>query len=469
MPELFPFQKAAVEKLEKVAAVLIGDDMGLGKTVEAIALDLKRRADFPDLKLRTLVVCPLSMVATWTKTYYEWAPHLRILPINNKDRSYFVDELNDDNFDVFVCHWPSLRLMPQLSERSWYHVIADEAHALQNRKSKQSVHLKEIKTFYRTALTGTPAYDKPDDLWSILNWLYPKYWSSYWKYYNEHIIFHNFNGYKTIVGVANPEKLQKEMEQFYIRRKKEEVIWDLPDKYYTTVNVDLHPAQRRAYNSMRDKMMAWIGEHEQEPVVAPIIIAQLIRLQQFACAFAEFNEEKQKLKLSAPSSKIDAAVEIIESTDAQVVVFSQFSQVIDLLCDRLEKKGISVGKFTGGTSAVDRAKIVSEFQDGKIKVFAGTIAAGGVGITLTAATVCIFTDRSWSNALNLQAEDRLHRIGQKSAVQIIDIIANDTIDAKRIKVIQQKWEWIKRLIGDSKSDPKMDESDDEEYDDDEEL
>lgn len=411
--------------------------------------------------MKTLIICPLAMVSTWTRAWFAWAPDLNILPINNKDRSHFIDELEQENYDVFIMHWPALRLIPELEEVKWFHVIADEAHALQNRNSKQSKTLKRIPAGYKTALTGTPAFDKPDDLWSILNWLYPRYWSSYWNYYNDHILFENFNGYKTVIGVNNPEKLQSEMSGFYIRRKKEDVLVDLPEKYYTEIRVDLHPKQARAYKSMKDDMLAWIGEREAEPVVAPVVIAQLTRLQQFACAFAEFDEEKGKMMLSEPSSKIDAVMEIIESTGQQVVVFSQFAQVIKLLAARLDKKGITVGKFIGETPADERARIVSGFQEGKVQVFAGTIAAGGVGITLTAASTVIFIDRSWSAALNLQAEDRLHRIGQKQAVQVIDIIANDTIDRKRIKIIQTKWAWIKRLIGDTKADPTAEDFDDD--------
>jgi SNF2 family DNA or RNA helicase len=296
--------------------------------------------------------------------------------------------------------------------------------------------------------------------------LYPQFWSSYWQYYNNHIMFDNFNGYKTIIGVNNAEKLQRDMTGFYIRRLKEDVLDDLPEKYYSERRVDLTPQQRRAYNSMKDNMLAWIGDHEHEAVVAPVVIAQLTRLQQFACAFAEFDQDKGKMMLSEPSSKIDEVLDIIKSTNEQVVVFSQFAQVIKLLATRLEKAGITCGKFIGETPADERARIITGFQDGKIQVFAGTISAGGVGITLTAASTVIFIDRSWSNALNLQAEDRLHRIGQKSAVQVIDIIANDTIDAKRIKVIQNKWQWIKRLIGDTKVDPTMDDFIDEDGDDD---
>ena len=463
--KLFNFQAEAVDKLKGVKAVLIGDDMGLGKTFEAIALDLERRSHFPEYKLKTLIICPLAMVSTWTRTWFQCAPELNILPINNKDRSHFVDELSQDNYDVFIMHWPALRLIEELEEVKWFHVIADEAHALQNRNSKQSKALKRIPAGYKSALTGTPAFDKPDDLWSILNWLYPRYWSSYWQYYNDHILFENFNGYKTVIGVNNPQKLQDEMSAFYVRRLKQDVLLDLPEKYYSERRVDLHPQQARAYKTMKEDMLAWMGEREAEPVVAPVVIAQLTRLQQFACAFAEFDEVRDKMILSEPSSKLDAVMEIIESTDQQIVVFSQFAQVIKLLAARLEKKGITHGKFIGETPADERARIISGFQEGKIQVFAGTISAGGVGITLTASSTVVFIDRSWSAALNLQAEDRLHRIGQKQAVQVIDIIANDTIDRKRIKIIKTKWEWVRRLIGDTKVDPKAEDFDDADDDD----
>jgi SNF2 family DNA or RNA helicase len=457
--KLFEFQREAVEKLQKVGSILIGDEMGLGKTVQAIALDLARRADFYNYKLKTLVICPLSMISTWTRWWLTMAPELRILPINNKDRSYFIDEALGDSYDVFICHWPSLRLMPELKEINWFHVIADEAHAMQNRKSKQTIALKALPAAYRSALTGTPAFDKPDDLWSILHWLYPKYWSSYWRYFDKHIIYTNYNGYRTIVGVANEDQLREEMAGFYIRRRKADVLKDLPDKYYSEISVDLAPQQRRAYDSMKKNMMAWIGEHEQEPVIAPIVIAQLTRLQQFAAAFGEYDEDSHKMRLSEPSTKLDAVIELIEDSSDQIVVFSQFAQMIKLLAQRLQRKGITCGIFTGSTPSSERGAIIENFQAGKIKVFAGTIAAGGVGITLTASSTVIFLDRAWSPSLNLQAEDRLHRIGQKSAVQVIDIIATDTIDAARIKHINLKWSWLKKLIGDDLTEDEINQMD----------
>ena len=449
MLELFPFQKYSVEYLVDKRSSLLGDDMGLGKTVQAIALDLERRKKQSELMKdpKTLVITYLGIIPAWVKHFQDWSD-LKVIAINNKDRSEFLESLEFGDHDVYVCHWQALRLIDELQHILWFHIIADECHALQNKKSQQTKALKSYKSWYKTGLSGTPAFDKPDDLWSILNWLYPEHWSSYWKYYNEHVLYTEYDGYRTIIGVNNEEKLQKEMAGFYIRRRKEDVLLDLPEKYRSEIVVELSPKQRRAYEQMRKEMIAWVGEHEDEPVAAPVVIAQLTRLQQFATTYGVIDPDDGRMLMSEPSTKIDAVIDIVQSTGGQVVVFSQFAQVIKLLGQKLDTLRISHGLFIGETKAEERAQIIERFQAGKLRVFAGTIAAGGTGITLTAASTVVFIDRAWSPSNNRQAEDRLHRIGQKNAVHVIDIIAKDTIDAKRIKQINMKWSWILKLIGD---------------------
>lgn len=354
-------------------------------------------------------------------------------------------------------HWQGLRIIEDYLYRViWFHIIADECHAIQNRKSLQTKALKRLRTWYKTGLSGTPAYDKPDDLWSILNWLYPDYWRSYWSYYNRHITWVDYDGYRTIVGVQNQKELQQQMSGFYIRRRKEDVLPNLPEKYNSKLYVDLTAKQARAYESMRKDMLAWVGEHETEPIAAPIVIAQLIRLQQFSGSHGYIDPDTDKMLMAEPSSKLDEVMRIIQETNEQIVIFSQFSQMIKLLGKRLEKSDISHGLFIGDTPTKQRAEIINRFQDGHLRVFAGTIAAGGVGITLTAASTVVFIDRSWSAATNLQAEDRLHRIGQKNAVHVIDIIANGTIDSKRHEEINLKWSWIKMLLGEGDDDDEYD-------------
>lgn len=431
-----------------------------GKTVTAIAIDAEKRKSF-DHPAKTLVICPLSVINTWVRHFADWAPHLNVIAINNKNRKPFMEAMENSfnnafsiGYDVFIMHYPAVRLEPDVAKYPWFHVIGDEIHSLQDRKSSQSKAVKKIKTFYKTGLSGTPVFNKPDDLWSILNWLYPKYWRSYWSYFKRYIKWVEWNGYRTVIGVENEEELQNLIAGFYSRIKKKEVLPDLPDKYYSTLKIQMHPKQAKAYKAMKKDMLAWVGEHEHEPINAPVIIAQLIRLQQFASAYAElditedkYGEQKVRVRLSEPSTKIDAVMEIINETDEPIVVFSQFSQMVELLAQRCEKAGISCGLYTGSVAKDDRDRIEDEFQAGKLRVFAGSIKAGGLGLTLTASSTVILLNREWAQSLNEQCIDRLDRIGQKNAVHVIDIEAEDTIDVERNMGIAMNWQVIKRLLG----------------------
>lgn len=496
---LYPFQQESVTKFLDVPAVLNGDDMGLGKTVQAIALDVEKRKKFADKfngRPKTLVVTRTSVMGSWARHYNEWAPELKVMVIDRKNRSAFAQSFLDGKHDVYVMHWAAIRLLPELHQTKWFHIIADEVHAIKNRKAQQTQAFKKIQTVFKQGLSGTAADNRPDDIWSILNWLYPRQWTSYHSFYNRHILFqeivNEYTGkrYKVIKGVVNTEEFVKDIQPFYIRRLKEDVLDDLPDKYYTTLWCDLDPKQRRAYDSMRDDMLAWVGEHEQEPVAAPVLIARLIRLQQFACAFGELElkivrkrncvecqpakcehdgeehkrslcsehkdiyepckgHETYPLRLTEPSSKLDIVMDLIlDNPDKQFVVFGQSKQVIHMLNKRLDKEGITAALLTGDTPSDKRDELIEKFQSGYYRVFAGTIKAGGEGITLTAADTVIFIDRDWSPSKNRQTEDRLHRIGQKNAVQVIDIVARNTIDLGRHADIKRKWAWVRQMLGD---------------------
>lgn len=454
--KLFDFQMETVNRLREPRGVLIGHDMGLGKTVTAIALDVAKRSNV-DIPAKTIVICPLAVISSWVKHFREWAPHLNVISIDNKNRKPFMEAMaqtfadpKSTGYDVFIMHYPAMRLEPDVARYPWFHVICDEVHSLQDRNASQTKAVKKLKALYKTGLSGTPVFNKPDDLWSILNWLYPKYWKSYWGYFNRYIKWVDWNGYRTVIGVQNEHELQEQMAGFYSRIMKQEVLTDLPDKYYSKITVDLHPKQAKAYKQMKKDMLAWVGEHEHEPINAPVVIAQLIRLQQFASAYAEIEyleDGSTRVKLADPSSKIDAVMEKIKETDQPIVVFSQFAQMARLLKERCEKEGITCGLYTGSVPKADRDQVVDDFQAGKIRVFAGSIKAGGIGLTLTRASTVILMNREWAEALNEQAIDRLHRIGQKNAVHVIDIEAKDTIDIERNLGIAMSWSIIKKLLG----------------------
>lgn len=456
----YKYQKETIEKFTHVPAVLDGSEMGTGKTIVAAELDMVRREQG---KGPTLIVAPLSgTMNTWRRHYKLHLPHLKGIVCDPKDRGKFRAALRrTDWYDYYIVHWDVLsRELGSLGAVRWNHIIGDEVHRAKNRGTQTTRALKRLRANYKTGLSGTPVTNRPQDLWSILNWLYPKEYRGYWAFYEEFVEYtieypHNYHKF---IRSKNEAELQRRIEPFYVRHLKrgpccvnhpQGVTPWLPDKTYAEpIWVDLTPKQRKAYDTMRKKSLAWVGEHEDQVLAAPIVISQLIRLQQLALAHAEIDED-WKVSLTEPSAKLDALMELIKDNEGeQIVVFSQFSSIIRLLGKRLEKYKIPHALFTGNTSPKDRESIVQDFQTGKLRVFAGTIKAGGVGLDLYAASTVVFLDRSWSPAENLQAEDRLWRIGQDNAVTVYDIMARDTVDLGRKQRIEQKWAWIRELLGD---------------------
>lgn len=463
----YQYQKETIEKFSKVTAVLDASEMGTGKTVVAAELDMVRRQQ-RGVRGPTLIIAPLSgTMNTWRKHYKEQFPNLKGIVCDPKNRGKFVTALErTDWFDYYIMHWDVIsRELDALTRVRWNHIIADECHRAKNRKAVGTRALKHLRATYRTGLSGTPVTNRPQDLWSPLNWLYPQEWRSYWKFYKKYVDYievESWNGqkagYHKIIGPKNVEQLQKEIAPYYVRHLKrgpccphhpQGVTPWLPDKTYADpIWVDLTPKQRKAYNQMKKDMIAWVGANEDQPIAAPVTIAKLVRLQQLALAHADI-DDVWSVTLIEPSSKLDALMELIKDHDEeQIVVFSQFSKIIKLLSVRLSNSKIPYASFTGETPHKHRTQMVQDFQAGKIRIFAGTIKAGGVGLDLYRSSKVVFLDRSWSPAENIQAEDRLWRHGQKNSVTVYDIMARDTVDLGRHQQIALKWNWIKQLLGD---------------------
>lgn len=489
-----PFQQEAIDKFSKpnITSRLLGDEMGTGKTVTAIFLDLEDRKKEAakgrrQSDMATLIVAPLAVVESWARHIGIIAPQARVVVCDPKRRGDFLHELKrppSQRAHYFIVHYEGMRLMvKEMKTFKWFHIIADECHRIKNRKAQVTNALKALTSERKTGCSGTPADDRPMDLWSVLNWLWPTVYRSYWKFDKHYCVYETETNWGTggtfrkFAGVQNAKSLHKEMEPWFIRRLKDDVIADLPDKIYTDMWVDLDPKQRKVYDQMRDDMITWIEQQDQlVPLPAAVVVAQLTRLQQFALGYMESyvvkarrkNKDKTdwvrdkhtgevvwfeetKWRISDPSAKLDALMSILEDNPGQqIVVFSQFKSVLHLLGQRLAKAKIPHGLYTGDQNKQERDQLIDDFQAGKTRVFAGSIAAGGEGITLTAASIVVFLDRSWKPSKNRQAEDRLHRIGQKNAVQIIDIMARDTVDLGRRQRLIQKWLWIKEILGDSK-------------------
>lgn len=444
--ELYNYQKEDVEFSYGKPGILNANEMGTGKTVEALA-EIKQAFDGGLMKhFRVLVIAGKTSRIGWERHCNLMVPDFPTYLLDNRNANEILLEYR---FGIIITHWSILRnLADGLSHFTFDFIIADEAHRAKNRKTQQRKALKKIRGTYKRALTGTPIVNRPDELWSLLNWLYPREYTSYWKFFEAYCAYwkHPQHGYKIYHSPRNEAHLRRRIEPIYFRREKEVVFPDMPEKYYTPIDVDLLPKQQKAYGEMKGNMIAWVDSQDGEAALkAPTILAQLTRLRQFSVAFARL--EEGEVHLSEPSAKLDALMEILQDTDKPVVVFSQFRQALLLAEARVAKAGISHRTMHGGTPYKDRKEYVEGFQRGEFQVFLAMTQSGGEGIDLYRASTVIFLDRSWSPAQNLQAEDRLHRHGQQNAVQVMILRAKGTVDEAVEKKLALKWEHIRRIIG----------------------
>jgi SNF2 family DNA or RNA helicase len=478
--ELYEWQKEDVQKLVDRRGRIIAIEMGGGKTYEGLALDaLNVTADNGN----TLWVAPKGTIGSpqdgTIGKMFQMGLDVPYVVLDPKDRAGSWRKFKRLKGGIFFVHWEAVRLLPDLHKdreiAHWDHIVGDEIHKIQNRKAQVTVAFDKIRGGFRTGISGTPVTGAGDKYWSILNWAQPDEWRSYWSFVKKYITVEiDEYGYRHMKGVkpGMEAELLARVEPYYVRHLKREqccphhpdgVMPWLPDKYYTEVMVDLTPRQRQAYEEMRKHQLAWVGEHQDQPLAAPVVIAQMVRLQQFALAYADVREVfvnhrvkdpawEPQVFLQDPSSKADAVMEILENNPTEsIVVFSQFTKMLHLLASRLDKAKpkIPYVMYTGENAATrDQDKL--RFLKGDARVFLGNITAGGQGIDglQDVSSTMIFTDRLWSPALNKQAEDRLWRDGQQNAVQIIDIMARGTVDRGRHQKIELKWEWLKKMFGD---------------------
>lgn len=402
-----------------------------------------------------MVVAPKAIIGVW-----EQHIHDLLFPIfgqwtltgTKKQRQQVWDsyiEHTKTDPGILICNWAGLKPNREyLLDIVWDHIIADEAHYAKNRKAERTKALKYIRAKTKRGLTGTPVINRPDELWSLLNWLKPKEYSSYWKFFNRYVHWtKHYLGFREVHGPINLEELRDKIKPLYIRRLKSDVLKELPDKYYTDVPVELTKQQRTAYEDMRKDSLAWVGSQDDEALPAPTVLAKLTRLRQFAVTYCSVDEDGHA-HMTEPSAKLDALIEIIEDTDEPIVVFDQFKQSIMLASERLDNKDIDHRVITGDVPHDQREEAIRDFQmDRDVRVILLTMQTGGAGITLHRASTAVFLSRSWSPAVNEQAEDRLHRIGQKAAVQIITLTAKDTVDSVVEEALERKKSWIKKILG----------------------
>jgi SNF2 family DNA or RNA helicase len=493
--ELFDFQMEDAKKLYKASSGLNGNEMGTGKTVEAIQIDKWwARAKVNPEGWPTLVIAPINTFDGWIDRFKDLDPNADVVVVERtpSGRIAFAEAIRTGRGDVFLCNYESARILQdRLVKLTYNSIIIDECHRIANRKSQttRAVQLLGKRARHRLALSGTASGDHPENIFTVLNWLWPKVFTSYWNFRRRYCLEESETkyvkgkdgtvrevSYKKIVG-ANPEtlpELHRLMNPWYVRHLKRErccpehpngVMEQLPAKTYNKIWVDLNPTQRRVYEQMRKEMVAWVNEHEDTPLVASVVVAQLVRLSQIALATPEVFEETIidrdgkpkrviKVKLTLPSAKLEALLELAkDNPNKKFVVFSSSKQICYLAQKYMGEHNVGSFVLSGDTPAAQREGMVKRFVDARpdeCQLFISVIKAGGEGIDgLQHATdTAVFLDRDPWTIKNQQAEDRLHREGQKDTVEIIDIMARNTIDVGRRERDFTKWKAIKIFLGD---------------------
>lgn len=482
--ELYEYQIEDVEKALKSKVFLNGSEMGTGKTHSAIATAVEWREQVrkeTGLLLPILIVCPINTFESWAEKLSVQAPQLTYTIIDRQHRSWFTADIFNLKYDVYIMHWAAVRLIVDELVKDdviFSVVIGDEIHNIANRDSSVAKSFKRIRTFRKYAASGTASGSVPWNLWSVLNWLEPIKFADYWKFCGKYAISEQekdrSGSYRKYVGVKNVNVLHHIMDPFYSKHLKkrkccehhpEGVMPYLPDKNYEKLYVDLNAEQRRIYTEMFEKMVAWVGEHMDQPLVAKIAASKLARLMQITTATPvvhlepvtkidpetgeKYESVKEVVNLILPSSKMELAQQVIQELEQPVIVFTSFKKAAYLFDSYLAASGISSKVLSGDTPKHERELLQKQFRAGQFRVFIAVIAAAAEGMDglQDVCSTAIFLNRSLSAYKNQQAEDRLHRGGQHNNVTIIDIIARDTIDGERLDILDNSWESIKRILG----------------------
>jgi SNF2 family DNA or RNA helicase len=412
---LMPYQRAGVAYATSVGRCLIADQMGLGKTVEAIA-SLEAKNAFP-----AVVVCPASLKENWRREFAKWLPHRTVNVVSGKTDILSCD-VNVVNYDILY------KFVEPIKHLEPSGLILDESHYVKNATSKRTKAAKEIAGLVNRGgvvllLSGTPVMNRPAELVSQLEIMgmlgrFGGKWKFLKRYANAH---HNGFGWDT-GGASNLIELNTKLRQnCYIRRTKDEVLQELPDKVRNVVHLDVSGPGFKEYRNAENDLVSFLMANGYK-----------------AKDSSEHLARTQVLKRLAALAKMDAVEEwidsFLESCDRKLVVFAHNVDVVDHLSDKYGGLRVS-----GRDSLEERQHAVDAFQnDPKARVIVLNLQAGGVGITLTAGSDVVFVQMGWTPGEHDQAEDRCHRIGQKSNVQAWYLLAADTIDEDIYDLVDAK-------------------------------
>lgn len=437
---LRPYQQTGFRWLKTLESSgfggILADEMGLGKTVQVIAF----LASQENRTAPNLVVCPASLILNWGEEFARFAPELKISLIYGAaaDRKKRIEE--SGGMDVWVTSYELLRQdIKQYQELEFDTCILDEGQHVKNQSTQVSKAVKAVSCRQRFVLTGTPIENRLSELWNLFDFLMPGYLFSH-RAFVEKLE-------KPIIKSKNEEamaQLRKLVQPFLLRREKKDVLKELPPKIEHIRRIALGETERKTYLSAVNAAKTTLTDTGKLK-----ILAALTQLRQLCCdpnlCFENYSGE---------TSKLEACLELCSGMAAnghQILLFSQFTSMLDILRTRLEEMGLTTFTLQGSTPKEQRAKLVKDFNAGGAQVFLISLKAGGTGLNLTAADVVIHYDPWWNLAAQNQATDRAHRMGQRQSVHVYKLIAKDTIEERILDLQDKKAELLDVISGEGGS------------------
>ena len=448
-PVLRPYQKEGVAWLRFLRANgfggILADEMGLGKTLQVLAhLDALKKANDRPGAAPSLIVCPTSLVFNWEAEARKFTPDLRVLSLHGPQRHERFAQI--PKHDLIITSYALLRRdAEQYRGIEFDTLVLDEAQHIKNRQTQNAQSVKVTRARHRLVLTGTPLENSVLDLWSIFDSLMPGYLGPAQDFRDryETAIVRDNNG-------AAQARLARRLRPFLLRRLKRDVAADLPERIEQVSYCDLGEDQQALYREVleagrREILNSDDGGQAKSRIM---VLTTLLRLRQICC-------DPRLLKLdgthgATPSGKTELFLELLEETldgGHRVLVFSQFTSMLALLREELSAQKVAFCYLDGATR--DRAQVVEQFQnDPAIPVFLISLKAGGVGLNLTGADTVVHFDPWWNPAVEAQATDRAHRIGQKKVVTSYKLIARGTVEEKILNLQNRKRALTQAMLGD---------------------
>ncbi len=404
----------------------LADDMGLGKTLQALAVMLDRAADGP-----TLVVAPTSVCMNWASETNRFAPTLNVTLFGSGNREEVVKGLK--GFDVLVSSYGLLLQEAELlTSVEWRTIILDEAQAIKNITAKRSQAAMNLRGDFKIITTGTPIENHLGELWTLFNFINPGLLGSYDRFSGRYAVpiekYNDRNARK---------RLKKLLQPFILRRTKAQVLEELPPRTEVVLQVEMSREEMAFYEALRQQALEKLEVENAPPGQKHLmILAEIMRLRRACC-----NPRLITPDSDIQSSKLDVFGEIVSElleNRHKALVFSQFVGHLALIREYLDQKGVNYRYLDGSTPPKERKSEVDAFQSGNGDLFLISLKAGGLGLNLTAADYVIHMDPWWNPAVEDQASDRAHRIGQQHPVTVYRLVARNTIEEKIVKLHQEK-------------------------------